>query len=173
MKLHDELGHYLSLGLTIIPLESCYERSLFRWGNGWNLGITLLQPHFTHPANVWVRCGQNLAVIYCGSEDAYLNFIAFYDLPSSCPVVKNSRCYHIWVKPKTPIRSELIDGIEINALAAIWWHRHRYVSVARHMFSRFSLTSFSSIAALASSAGRRWCSLLKWVWRILKLPDLT
>ena len=118
MRLYDELNHYLSLGLTLVPLKFRSKRSLVRWGNGWNPSIEQLQPYFTHPANVGVLCGERLAVIDCDSEDAFRNFIAEHGLPPGCPVVKTARGYHIWMKPKKPIRSQRVGSLEIKCLGS-------------------------------------------------------
>ncbi len=51
MSLHDELKHYLSLGLTLIPLKFRYKRPLVRWVNGWNPSIEQLQGYLAQLAN--------------------------------------------------------------------------------------------------------------------------
>lgn len=68
--------------------------------------------------NWGIRCGQNLAVIDCDSEDAYQNFITTHKLPSNCPIVKTGRGYHIWLKPEKPIRSQHLDGVEVKCLGS-------------------------------------------------------
>ena len=118
MKLHDELQHYSSLGLTIIPLKFRSKRPVVRWGNGWNPSIEQLQSYFTIPANVGVLCGKSLAVIDCDSDKAYFDFITTHALPPDCPVVKTGRGYHVWVKPKKPIRSQRVGSIEIKCLGS-------------------------------------------------------
>jgi len=118
MILHDEIKHYLNLGLTIIPLKFRSKRPLVRWANSWNPSIEQLQSYFTRPANIGVLCGESLAVIDCDSEDVYSDFIASHQLPPDCPIVKTSRGYHIWMKPKKPIRSQRVGSIEIKCLGS-------------------------------------------------------
>jgi hypothetical protein len=91
MDLQSEIEHYLSLGLTVIPLKLRSEKPLVRWDSGWNPSIDQLQSYFTRPANVGVLCGESLAVIDCDSENIYFNFITTNELPRDCPVVKTAR----------------------------------------------------------------------------------
>lgn len=116
MSLHDELKHYLSLGLTLIPLKFRYKRPLVRWVNGWNPSIEQLQGYLAQLASVGVLCGESLAVIDCDSPDAHFSFIATHELLPDCPVVKTGRS--IWVKPKKPIRSQRVGSIEIKCLGS-------------------------------------------------------
>ena len=52
------------------------------------------------------------------SEDDYSRFIATHRLPPDCTLVKTGRGYHIWAKPKKPIRSQRVDGVEIKCLGS-------------------------------------------------------
>ncbi len=117
--LAQEIDIYRQLGLIRIPLKPRAKEPLVRWGDGWNPTREELGQWFTNPrVNIGVRCGENLAVVDCDSEEAFRDFTATHDLPPGCPVVKTGRGYHIWVKPKRPLRSQLASGVEIKCLGS-------------------------------------------------------
>ena len=55
MDLQTHIEHYLSLGLTIIPLKPRSKKPLVRWGSGWNPSIDQLQSFFAQSANVGLQ----------------------------------------------------------------------------------------------------------------------
>lgn len=117
--LAQEIDIYRQLGLILIPLKPRAKEPLVRWGDGWNPTREELGQWFANPrVNIGVRCGENLAVVDCDSEETFRNFTATHDLPPGCPVVKTGHGYHIWVKPKRPLRSQLASGVEIKCLGS-------------------------------------------------------
>ena len=119
MNVRDHLQLYLNFGLIPIPLKPRSKEPLVRWGNGWNPTQKELQLWASRPGINWaVRCGDKLAVIDCDSEDAYSHFIDTHKLPRDCPVVKTGRGYHIWFKPRAPVKSQRVDGTEIKCLGS-------------------------------------------------------
>lgn len=108
------------LDLTPIPPKPKSKVPLVQWSDdGWKPTPAELEAWASKPGiNCGVRCGQNLAVIDCDSEDAYFGFITTHELPPDCPIVKPGRGYHIWVKPKKPIRSQRVGSIEIKCFGS-------------------------------------------------------
>jgi len=105
MSLHDHLQLYLNLGLTLVPLRFHCKQLPVRCGNGCNPAREdLMQWSLTTNRNG------------CDSDVAFRNFAATHDVPAGCPVVKTGRGYHIWGKPKKPIKSQRINGVEIKYL---------------------------------------------------------
>jgi len=105
MSLNDHLQLYLNLSLTLVPLRFQRKQLLVRCGNGCNPAREdLMQWSLTTNRNG------------CDSDVAFRNFAATHGVPS-CPVVKTGRGYHIWRKPKKPIKSQRINGIEIKYLS--------------------------------------------------------
>ncbi len=109
-----ELCHHLDL--IPIPLKPKSKVPLVKWSDeSWKPSPVEIEAWASKPGLNWgVRCGEKLAVIDCDSEDAYFSFITTHELPPDCPIVKTGRGYHIWVKPKMPIRSQRVGGIEIK-----------------------------------------------------------
>jgi hypothetical protein len=119
MDTHEYIQHYTRLGLTPIPLEHRSKKPLVKWTKGWNPNLNELESWASNPTINWgVRCGENLAVIDCDSEDIYQDFIATHELPKNCPIVKTARGYHIWLRPKKAIRSQNIGNFELKCLGS-------------------------------------------------------
>ena len=106
--------------LVPIPLKPRSKIPLVKWSvDRWAAPAAELQTWSADPTINWaVRCGQNLAVIDCDSEDAYLDFMATHRVPPDCPIVKTGRGYHIWVRPRKPIRSQRVNGVEVKCLGS-------------------------------------------------------
>ena len=87
-----ELCHHLDL--IPIPLKPKSKVPLVKWSDDSRKPTPIeLGTWASKPGVNWgVRCGENLAVIDCDSEGAYLNFTATHKLPD-CPVVKTGRGY--------------------------------------------------------------------------------
>jgi len=104
--------------LVAIPLKPRSKVPLVKWSDeNWKPSPVELESWALTPGINWgVRGGENLAAIDFDSEDEYSHFIAKHRLPVDCPVVKTRRGQHIWVKPRKPIRSQRINGIEIKCL---------------------------------------------------------
>jgi len=111
---------YHRLELVLIPLKPKSKVPLVRWSDeNWKPSLVEIEAWASKQGINWgVRCGQNLAVIDCDSESAFRNFTATHRLTSDCPVVKTGRGYHIWVKPKKPIRSQRVGNVEIKCLGS-------------------------------------------------------
>ncbi len=113
-----ELCHRLNL--VPIPLKPKSKVPLVKWSaKQWQPSSAELKSWASTPGINWgVRGGENLAAIDIESEDEYFHFIGKYQLPPDCPVVKTGRGYHIWVKPRRPIRSQRVNGIELKCLGS-------------------------------------------------------
>lgn len=110
---------YTRLGLVPIPLKPRSKVPQIRWGDGWNPTPQDLEAWASRPNINWaVRCGENLAVLDFDSDEAFHNFIANHNLPAGCPIVKTGRGFHIWAKPKAPVASCRLDGLEVKCKGA-------------------------------------------------------
>jgi len=113
-----ELCHRLNL--VPIPLKPKSKGPLVKWSaEHWQPSPAELESWASIPGINWgARGGENLAAIDIDSEDEYFRFIATHRLPPDCPVVKTGRGYHISVKPRRPIRSQRVNGIELKCLGS-------------------------------------------------------
>ena len=120
MSLHDHLQLHLTLGLTPVSLRFRSKQPLVRWGNESNPAREELEQWFLAAKhNVRIRYGDHLALIDCESDAVFRNFSATRDVPPRYPLVKTGRGYHIWVKPKKPIKSpRCVNGVEIKCLGS-------------------------------------------------------
>ncbi|MFC2014164.1 bifunctional DNA primase/polymerase [Chloroflexota bacterium] len=111
---------YRHLNLTPIPLKPKSKVPLVRWTDGnWNPTLAELQAWACKPNINWgVRCGENLAALDFDSEEAFFSFTCTHQLPPQCPVVKTGRGYHVWLKPRHPLRSQTINGIELKCVGS-------------------------------------------------------
>ena len=117
--LNQQLVTYRKLGLMPIPLKPRSKEPLVKWGNDWHPTPEDIGRWFASPrVNVAVRCGENIAALDFDSEASFHEFIATHDLPQNCPLVKTGRGYHIWLRPTKPIRSQVINGVEIKCLGS-------------------------------------------------------
>ena len=114
------LTHYLSLGLTLIPLKPRSKRPLVRWTSpNWGGTKEELAPYLRRKILNWsIRCGAYLVVLDFDTPASYYQFIAVHQLPPGCPIVKTGRGVHIWLRHKQPFRSfNLPDlGLEVKAV---------------------------------------------------------
>lgn len=107
------------LGLTPVPLKPRAKEPLVKWADGWNPTAEELKAWDSdHGVNWGVRCGENLAALDFDSDESYYRFISEHQLPAGCPVVKTGRGFHIWVKPKKPVTSCRLDGLELKCKGA-------------------------------------------------------
>jgi len=106
--------------LVPIPLKPGSKVPLVKWSaDRWAAPAVELQTWSADPTINWaVRCGENLAVIDFDSDDEYFHFIATHRLPLDCPVVKTNRGHHLWVRPRRPVRSQRVKGVEIKCLGS-------------------------------------------------------
>ena len=111
-----ELCHRLQL--VPIPLKPKSKAPLVKWSaEHWQPSPAELKSWASTPGINWgVRGGKNLAALDFDSEEEYLDFKAKHRLPPDCPVVKTGRGYHIWVKPRKPIRSQRVNGVELKCI---------------------------------------------------------
>ena len=113
----DLLQLCLRLGLTPIPLKLCSKEPLVRWGKGWNPTASELWRWAAKPdINSSVRCGPELGGLDFDSEDAFETFLNSHPKAAVWPRVKTRRGYHLWVKPKKPIRSQRVGDVDVKCL---------------------------------------------------------
>jgi hypothetical protein len=118
-KISDYLQVYLDLGLTPIPLKPRSKEPLVKWGNGWNPTLKELKRRARQPGINWgIQCGAEIAALDFDSENAFRSFIEAHPEANSWPSSKTGRGYHLLMRPKKPIRSQRLDGIEIKCLGS-------------------------------------------------------
>lgn len=114
--LPQEIGIYHRLGLTPIPLKPHSKEPLVKWRDGWNPTIDVLERWTAKLGVNWgVRCGAELVVLDFDIPGDYQEFITNHSVPADAPTVKTSRGYHIWLKPKHPVATQKLAGVELKA----------------------------------------------------------
>lgn len=58
------------------------------------------------------------AIVGCNSEQTFCNVAATHDLLLGCAQIKTGRSYHIWVKPRKPIRPQRVNNVEVKCLGS-------------------------------------------------------
>jgi len=113
------LSEYLHLGLTPIPLKPRRKEPLVKWGDGWKPTPEELERWAAKAGINWgVRCGPELAALDFEPSDAFYSFLQAHPQASSWPRLKTGRGYHLWVKPKKPVASQRLDGVEVKCLGS-------------------------------------------------------
>jgi len=128
------LQHYQHLGLTPIPLcapkpeGSCLQhgtdcphpgkRPLVRWRNGWNPTAEELEQRNSKGCNWGVRCGPELAAWDFDATGAFHRFLQVHPEVNSWPRTRTGRGFDLWVRPKKPVRSQRLDGVEVRCLGS-------------------------------------------------------
>ena len=120
MNATEHLRIFTGLGLTPIPLKPRSKEPLVRGKEGdWEpTEYQLLTLAERDNINWGVRCGRELAVLDIDSVDRFENVLKTLPIPPNCPVVKTGRGGHIWFKPKRPMPSQRVDGLEIKGTGA-------------------------------------------------------
>jgi len=115
MDRNDLLQLYVRLGLTPIPLKPRSKIPLVRWRRNWNPSPSDLAPWASQADTNWgVRCGPNLVAFDFDDSDSFRRFVASHQLPPGCPIVRTGRGFHIWVKPRRPVATRRVDGLEVK-----------------------------------------------------------
>jgi hypothetical protein len=110
---------YQRLGLTPIPLKPRSKEPLVKWGDGWNPSPAELKQWAAKPGINWgVRCGPQLVVLDFDTADAFYSFLQTHPEAGSWPRSRTGRGHHIWVKPRKPVRSQRLDGVEVKCLGS-------------------------------------------------------
>lgn len=110
---------YQRLSLTPIPLKQRSKVPLVKWQDGWNPTADVLGHWLAKPGTNWgVRCGEKLAVLDFDSDDSFHSFLEAHPEANSWPRVKTGRGFHLWVRPKKPIRSQRLNAIEIKGVGS-------------------------------------------------------
>lgn len=117
--LPQEIVTYLKLGLTPVPLRPRSKTPLVKWRNGWTPTLAHLKRFAASLGLNWgVRCGAELAALDFDSEDCFHTFLDRHPETASWPRVKTGRGYHIWLRPKKPVRSQRLGDVEIKCLGS-------------------------------------------------------
>jgi hypothetical protein len=110
------LRSYQEKGLSLIPLKRRSKRPLVKWKT-YQLTNEDLLKYLSQGVNWAIRCDEHFHALDFDSPDTYRKFIQEKDdVLKGAPVVRTGRGYHIWFKPKEPVKSFDMDGIEVKGL---------------------------------------------------------
>lgn len=111
----EQIDTYLKLWLTPIPLKPRSKEPQARWRTGWYASPDDLRMLASQPEVNWaVRCGPELVVLDFDDPDGFHRFVASLPLPADCPIVRTSMGFHVWLRPKRPVATQRLDGLEVK-----------------------------------------------------------
>ena len=114
--LTKQLNAYLRLGLTVIPLRPRCKKPLVKWSaSDWNPTASDIRKWANRPdINIGLRCGEDIAVLDFDDPGRYEDFSFTHPVPEDAPVVRTSRGYHIWIRPKSLVSTQHSANFEIK-----------------------------------------------------------
>ena len=113
------LQRYRQKGLNLIPLKPRSKVPLVKWKE-YRLTDADLEKYLIQDANWAIRCDDNFHALDFDDTESYDRFIhGAGAILQGAPTVRTSRGYHIWFKPKKPVRSFNRDGAEIKGLGSL------------------------------------------------------
>lgn len=113
------LKQYHHHGFSLVPLKPRSKTPLVRWKEYQLRNEDFLR--FTSQGANWaVRCDDNFHALDFDSPETYEKFIRENDdYFRAAPLIRTDRGYHVWFKPKRPVKSFQKDGIEVKGLGSL------------------------------------------------------
>ena len=113
------LKSYLEHGFSPIPLEPQSKVPLVKWKK-YHLTNEELLRFLSQDANWAIRCDEHFHALDFDNPDIYQMFIwENAQLLKDAPTIRTSRGYHVWFKPRKPVKSFTGNGIEVKGLGSI------------------------------------------------------
>ncbi|MCX8125849.1 MAG: bifunctional DNA primase/polymerase, partial [Dehalococcoidia bacterium] len=110
------LRTYQEKGLSLIPLKPRTKTPLVKWKE-YRLTDEDFLKYLSQGINWAIRCDENFHAFDFDNLDNYRKYIQENsDILRGAPIVRTGRGYHVWFKPKTPVKSFNVDGIEVKGL---------------------------------------------------------
>lgn len=116
-----EIPRYFKLGLSPIPVAPKSKRPLVPWKEAdWRpTELKHLRPWIDRPDLNWgLRCGPELHVIDIDDPLRFQGLLDSGAIPERCPVVRSARGGHVWFRPKAPVRSCYLAGLELKGVGS-------------------------------------------------------
>ena len=114
-QVRQQLAEYMRLGLVPIPLNG--KQPLVKWTRWQPKSVATLEPFVRRGCDWGVKTGNGFVVVDFDTVGSYENFMANNSdkLPSSTPIVKTGRGYHVWIRTTKPVRTQHYEGIDIKS----------------------------------------------------------
>ena len=113
------LKTYHQRGLSLIPLKPKSKIPMVKWKD-YRLTNEDLLRFLAQDTNWAIRCDESFHALDFDDVGTYQRFIQGEGaIIKDAPTIRTSRGYHVWFKPKTPVKSFSKDGIEIKGMGSL------------------------------------------------------
>jgi hypothetical protein len=113
------LTSYNHHGLSLVPLKPKSKIPLVKWKEYQLTNDDLLR-FITQDTNWAIRCDENFHALDFDNPETYERFIQGEGaILKDAPTIRTSRGYHVWFKPKKPVKSFSRDGVEVKGLGSL------------------------------------------------------
>jgi hypothetical protein len=113
------LTSYHHHGLSLVPLKPKSKIPLVKWKEYQLTNDDLLR-FITQDTNWAIRCDENFHALDFDNPETYERFIQGEGaILKDTPTIRTSRGYHVWFKPKKPVKSFSRDGVEVKGLGSL------------------------------------------------------
>jgi hypothetical protein len=110
---------YRGMGFSLVPLRRRAKIPLVKWKDYKPTDQELFD-FFARGVNWAIRCDERFHALDFDSSQDYHRFLEQSGtLLQNAPTVRTGRGYHVWFKPKRPVKSFSQDGMEVKGLGSL------------------------------------------------------
>ena len=113
------LKSYQDLGFQLVPLKPQSKIPLVKW-KSYRLTDADLLRFLAQHSNWAIRCDEKFHAMDFDNPETYERFIRGEGgILKNAPTIRTARGYHVWFKPKKPVKSFAQNSIEVKGLGSL------------------------------------------------------